>query len=263
MLIDWFTVIAQAINFFILVWLLKRYLYQPILHAIDEREQRIAATLADADAKQAVAIQQRDEFQQKNALFNQERAALLNQARIAAEEEKQRLFIEARQSVDDFTAKRLEKLKNDNNLLNQAIMRRTEQSVFSIARKTLADLATASLEQQIAEAFGRRLRGLDAESKAILAGAIKSATEPALLRCAFDLAAEQRALIQQTLNECFATEVPLQFATAADLVGGVEFSCNGRKLAWNIDDYLHMLEQGLDELLTPRAPSGTGAEANE
>ena len=49
MLIDWFTVGAQAVNFLILVWLLRRFLYQPILRAIDTREQRIAAELAGAD----------------------------------------------------------------------------------------------------------------------------------------------------------------------------------------------------------------------
>ena len=42
MLIDWFTVAAQALNFLILVWLMKRFLYKPILHAIDAREERIA-----------------------------------------------------------------------------------------------------------------------------------------------------------------------------------------------------------------------------
>ena len=51
MLIDWFTVIAQVINFLILVWLLKRFLYRPILNAIDAREKRIAAKIADADEK--------------------------------------------------------------------------------------------------------------------------------------------------------------------------------------------------------------------
>ena len=39
MLIDWFTICAQALNFLILVWLMKRFLYKPILHAIDEREK--------------------------------------------------------------------------------------------------------------------------------------------------------------------------------------------------------------------------------
>ena len=42
MLIDWFTVVAQVVNFLILVWLLKRFLYKPILDAIDAREKRIA-----------------------------------------------------------------------------------------------------------------------------------------------------------------------------------------------------------------------------
>lgn len=40
MLIDWFTVIAELVNFLILVWLLKRFLYEPVLKAIDEREKK-------------------------------------------------------------------------------------------------------------------------------------------------------------------------------------------------------------------------------
>ena len=52
MLIDWFTVAAQALNFLILVWLMKRYLYKPIRHAIDEREKRIAAELAEGPSSQ-------------------------------------------------------------------------------------------------------------------------------------------------------------------------------------------------------------------
>jgi F0F1-type ATP synthase, subunit b len=55
MLIDWFTVGAQGLNFLILVWLMKRFLYRPILHAIDEREKRIAAELSDAEATKAEA----------------------------------------------------------------------------------------------------------------------------------------------------------------------------------------------------------------
>ena len=80
MLIDWFTVGAQAINFIILVWLLKRFLYKPILDAVDAREKRIATELADADAKKAEAEKERDEFQHKNEEFDRQRAALLSKA---------------------------------------------------------------------------------------------------------------------------------------------------------------------------------------
>jgi F-type H+-transporting ATPase subunit b len=84
MLIDWFTVGAQALNFIILVWLLKRFLYKPILDAVDAREQRVAAELADADAKMTEAHKQHDAFQRKSDAFDQERAGLLREAEEAA-----------------------------------------------------------------------------------------------------------------------------------------------------------------------------------
>jgi F-type H+-transporting ATPase subunit b len=80
MLIDWFTVAAQVVNFLILVWLLKHFLYKPVLNAIDVREKRIAKELADADAKQKQAQGERDEFANKNKVFDEQRDALLSKA---------------------------------------------------------------------------------------------------------------------------------------------------------------------------------------
>src|SRR5512141_1356348 len=130
MLIDWFTVGAQALNFLILVWLLKRFLYKPILHAIDAREKRIAAELADADAKKAEAQKERDEFQKKNETFDQQRAALLSKATDEAKAEGQRLIEEARKAADALSAKRGETLRNDARSLNQTLRHRTQQEVF-------------------------------------------------------------------------------------------------------------------------------------
>ncbi len=65
MLIDWFTIVAQAINFLILVWLMKRFLYKPILNAIDAREARVAAELANAATQKAEAQKEHAEFEQQ------------------------------------------------------------------------------------------------------------------------------------------------------------------------------------------------------
>src|SRR5580692_10922680 len=143
MLIDWFTVGAQTLNFLILVWLMKRYLYKPILNAIDAREKRIAAELADADGKRAEAKKDRDEFQHKNEEFDQQRAGLLSKATDEAKAERQRLIEDARKAADVLSVQRQETLKSDARNLNQAIGHRVRQEVFAITRKTLADLATA------------------------------------------------------------------------------------------------------------------------
>jgi F-type H+-transporting ATPase subunit b len=249
MLIDWFTVGAQALNFLILVWLMRRFLYQPILHAIDAREKKVAAELADADAKRAEAQKDRDEFQHKNEEFDQLRAALLGKATDEAKAERQRLLDEARKAADALSAKRQETLKNDAKNLNQAISRRTQQEVFAIARKALTDLATTSLEERLGEVFTRRLREMDGKAKETLGAALKSAREPAVVRSAFDLPAAQRAVIQNALNETFSADIHLRFETAPDLVSGIELTASGQKVAWSIAHYLASLEKGVGELL--------------
>jgi F-type H+-transporting ATPase subunit b len=249
MLIDWFTIAAQALNFLILVWLMKRFLYKPILNAIDTREKRIAKELADADAKKVEAQKARDEFQHKNEEFDQQRAALLSKATDEAKAERQRLLDEARKAADALSAKRQETLRNDAKNLDQAITRRTQQEVFAIARKALMDLATTSLEERLGEVFIRRLREMDGKAKEGLGAALKTASEPALVRSAFDLPAEPRAAIQKALNETFSGDIHVRFETAPDLVGGIELTTNGQKIAWSIADYLTSVEKGVGELL--------------
>src|SRR5271163_2056642 len=111
--INWFTVAAQAINFLILVWLLRRFLYKPILQAIDERAKWIATQLAEAEAKKAEAQKERDDFQHKNEAFDQERAALLKKATDEAKAERQRMLDEARKEADELRAKRQEALRSE------------------------------------------------------------------------------------------------------------------------------------------------------
>ena len=249
MLIDWFTVGAQALNFLILVWLMKRYLYKPIRHAIDEREKRIAAELADADAKKAEAQKEHDEFQHKNAEFDQQRAALFTKATDEAQAERQRLLEEARKAAVALSSKRQETLRNEEQTLHQAIRLRTQQEVFAIARKTLEDLATTSLEERLGEVFTRRLREMDGKAKEGLRAALKTAADPAVVRSTFALPADQRSAIQNALNETFSDEVRIRFETAPNLISGIELTANGQKVAWSIADYLESLEKGVDEIL--------------
>jgi F-type H+-transporting ATPase subunit b len=99
------------------------------------------------------------------------------------------------------------------------------------------------------EVFTRRLREMDSKAKETLGAALKSAPEPAVVRSAFDLPADQRAAIQNAVNETFSADIHLRFETTPDLVSGVELTANGQKVAWSIADYLALLEKGVGELL--------------
>jgi F-type H+-transporting ATPase subunit b len=253
MLIDWFTVGAQVLNFLILVWLLKHFLYKPILNAIDAREKRIASELADADAKKNEAQKERDDFQNKNKVLDEQRSALLGKAADEAKVERERLLDEAHKDADNLRAVQAVALRNDQKRLGSAITHLAKQEVFGIARKTLADLATVSLEERMGEVFTRRLREMDGKAKALLGAALKSSSEPAVVRSTFDLRATQRAAIQNALNETFSAEIHIRFETSPDLVSGIELTTNGQKVAWSIADYLASLEKSVDELLKKKA----------
>ena len=231
------------------MWLLKHFLYKPVLHAIDEREKLIAKELADADAKQAEAKKDRDDFQHKSEELDKQRAALLSKATDEANAERQRLLDEARKAADAWSAKRHESFSKDADNLKQSIVRRTQQEVFTIARKTLADLATISLEERVAEVFTRRLREMNGQAKDALGSALKSASAPALVRSAFEMPAVQRAAIQNAINETFSADIHLQFETAPELVSGIELTTNGQKVAWSIADYLMSMEKRVGEVL--------------
>ena len=249
MLIDWFTVIAQAVNFLILVWLMKRFLYKPILNALDAREKRIAAVLADADAKEAEARMEREEFRRKNDEFDRQHAALLNKVTDEAAGERRRLLDEVRQESDGLRSKLQDMLESEYQGLHEEFARRTRFEVFAIARKTLTDLAGSNLEERMVEVFVDRLSGLEAGEKERLAAMLKSPASPALVRSAFDLPPAQRTLIEGAVRETLGAGTQVRFEIVPDLVCGIELIMHGQKVAWSISDYLSSLEKDVGELV--------------
>ena len=257
MLIDWFTVGAQLLNFVILVWLMKRFLYQPVLDAIATREQKIAKELADAAEIKTRADQQQEEFQKKNQDFDAEREALLQQVKDSANAERERLQAEARKALDVANAKRAKAQVAELQQLHVDITRDTQQQVFAIARRVLGELADVSLEQRACEVFIQQLLALDGPALATLGAALMAATDarPAMVRSAFALPEPQTAAIQATLEASFGQPIALQFEIKPELVSGIEISANGQKLAWSISDYLGALFSGLEDRLAVTEPA--------
>jgi F-type H+-transporting ATPase subunit b len=255
-LIDWYTVAAQALNFLILVWLLKRYLYQPVLDAISAREQRIAMQLADAASKEAAATKEREEFQRKNAEFDSQRSALLVTATAEAKAERERQLEQVRKDADVLRSTLRESLRNERQALSDEIIRRTRDEVLAIARKTLADMATASLEESMSRVFMDRLRALSAQDRKLLGAAIEAASGTAVVRSAFELPAQQRTDIERAIAEIRGAAVRVSYESDPDLISGVELAAGGRKLAWSISDYLAGLAKSVGEILeSPQLPA--------
>jgi F-type H+-transporting ATPase subunit b len=255
MLIDWFTVGAQALNFLVLVWLLKHFLYKPILNAIDAREKGIAGQLADADAKQKEARKEHADFDDRNKAFEEQRGALLRKATDEAKAEHDRLIGEAHKEADGLRAEQATALKNDQARLGNQLMRTATGEVFAIARKALADLATASLEERVGAVFTRRLGEMNGAEKETLGAALRGSKDPAVVHSAFEMPAGQRATIQNALNETFSAEIRVRFEAAPDQICGIELTANGQTIGWSIAEYLTGLDRKVEALLDAQPAS--------
>lgn len=265
MLIDWFTVIAQVVNFLILVWLLKRFLYGPILKAIERREKKIKTQIEDADQKMAEAEEAKEEFHLKNKEFESQREKLLEEAAEEAATVRRQLLENAREEADALRDRLEQSIRQEQQNLSREIIARTQKEIFAIARRTLADLASVSLEEHMVRVF---LSHLD-KQKEDLAEALNPPTGEVLVRSAFELPQPLRVEVESAVSEIAAGTIHCRFEKAPEQISGIELTAAGYKVAWSIEDYLRALEKRLDELLDEKpalhfesAPKTTADESD-
>lgn len=248
MSIDWFTIGAQAVNFLVLLWLLKRFLYKPILNAIDTREKRIAAELAGARDDKAEAERQKNENEQTSADLQQTRAAFLKEAQDDARAEKERLLKEAREAAEASREKRDEALKVEAAALKKDVSTRLHDEVIALTRKVLTDLAGERLEEQVMLTFVERLRNLEPSRMEELQSSLESGAEAITLRTAFDVPTGLRTNTESAMTEILGALPEVRYETAPELISGIELRTQGQKIAWSIDDYLSSLAEDFEVL---------------
>ena len=259
MLIDWFTVAAQVLNFIILVWLLKRFLYQPILNAIDAREKHITQVLADAAHTQQQADAANKEWQEKNNALGTEREALLAKARTDALQEQQHLMVQALQAADDLSKKRQAALMQEQQHLQIHLNQYARNEVFAIARKTLNDLADASLEQAMVKKFIIHLSTLSDTDKKNLIGTLASTQYKTKIISSASLGEAQQQKIAFALNALLQTDITTSFEVTSNAEYGIALIIGDQKIEWTIDNYLRHFEQGVRDLITQKISGASGA----
>ena len=245
MLIDWFTVLAQALNFIILVWLMKHFLYRPILSAIDSREKTIAKQIIDADKITKDVNAEKIQFNLKNQAFDKERAAILKKTTEDAHSEAVKINTDAKKTVADTIAKGKVALLSQQQNFSQMLSKRTEEEVLNLTRKVLKDLADATLEERMVNIFIKNLREMPKEKWIQLKNGIKSPNQQIAIRSSFQLSTDQRDLIEAAIKENVNDTVQFNFEISERLVSGIELTTNGQKISWNIGDYINLIEKNL------------------
>lgn len=241
MSIDWITVIAQIANFLVLVWLLKRFLYRPILDGIDAREAEISRRMDDAREAKKKANVAALEFKNQQQKLLAEQEELVNQALMASQSQRDKLLMDARATLEQERKDWHRQQQRENQKFVTALHRAGAETLLELARKMLRDLADQTLEEAIIRHVGARLQSM-AEDLSSASGGSKVAEATTHERLS-DAAQEQlRVEVEHLLPG-----ISLRFETDSKQAPGLVLRIGGAQLAWTIDSYTEELDALLRE----------------
>jgi len=244
MQLDLTSFILELINFAVLVWILHRFLYRPVLAAIDRRRSAVEHTLAEAKAAREQAAAARSEVETRLAEWERERAQArsalaaelaaqrekgLAEAARAAEQERERLAaLQAKQALEQQRA-------DENRALEQA---------GAFAGRLLERLAGPELDARLVELFASDLAGLETERRAALAEAARAAGGRVAVQSARPLDDAARARIERALSEVLGVDCHAEFAVDAALLSGFSVALGPWLLQADLRDELRFFSAG-------------------
>lgn len=239
MLIDWFTILAQIVNFLVLVALLKRFLYGPLVAAIDAREQAIARRVAEAAQSEKEAAARVEELTKQAAEAAREKSAVLEAARADADRQRGEILAQARENIKALEAKWRDELARGQSAFLDEVRRRAAAEILTATRGALRDLASSDVECCALSAFLEKIRAMDpAVLRAFAAEGITLVTHN-------DLPAEQRRRVECAIESRTGAPVTIRFECAPAIAWGVELRGNGRRIGWTPDAWLDAVEDKL------------------
>jgi|SaaInlV_120m_DNA_3_1039746.scaffolds.fasta_scaffold00070_26 F-type H+-transporting ATPase subunit b len=253
MQIDWLTVIAQIFNFLILVWLLKRFLYQPIIDAMSKREQRISEGLRQAELRERAADESINIYQSKLEQLEQEAQRYIEDVKQTAQTERFALLDEAGSAADEARVQWQRQIEEEKQNFLASLKNLAAQMIEATTRRALSDLAQQQLEAQIIQVFMQKLENFDAES--ISASGSLSSASPIQITSSFELdlvtREKLRNLVQKQLSSRAMSEQSIEicFSESPELISGIELTAPGVRLSWTIADYLNKFEQTVQTAL--------------
>lgn len=245
-MIDWFTFCAQIINFTILVLLLKRFLYKPLLEIMDNRELEIKELYRKAEELAANAEREKAALKEKIEELECSRASTLERIEEEAEQLKDALLQEARDEVEKLRQSWQKSLIEESRQLGGAVKEEFKTRVLDTSRKIIAEISGADLEDRIIARFFERL-----ESTGMLSELSNGKGSPGsiLVRTGFSLSGENAKWLEERIEKQLGCCPEIKTEIAEDLIAGIEIVVDGKKASWSIAEYLEDLEHGIGEVV--------------
>lgn len=235
------TFILEIINFLVLLWILQKLFYKPVLAIVSARQSAIDGQIKEADDRLKEAHGLKEHYEKQIQDWEKEKSSLLSQFRAEIQTERENRLDEIRREVSN-ERKRvdavIDKLREDE-------ARKYEEAALDLAgqftAKVLTQLASPELERRICKIF---IQDLKSRSQTTTLNELDSSLEAkGEVQTAYPLNPDDRREIERALKEI--SSATLSFATDENLIAGIKVTIAGTVLESNLKDAVSFF-QGLD-----------------
>ena len=242
---DWSTFALEIINFLVLIWLLKRLLYKPVLSAIAARKADIQRTLSEAETSRKEAQALREQHEHRQAEWGQEKEKARSQILEEVNEERNRLLAALRSSLEQ----EREKARALEERRLSELTRQVEDTAIAqggkFAAKLLSRFASAELEARLVELIIEELRDLSEERRRAIRTACAKADASIIVSSAHVLSESQRVSLTEAVQLLIGGVVECEWREDAHLLAGIRLSLGPWMLGANLQDELKFFAEAL------------------
>lgn len=242
--IDWWTLALQTVNVLILIWILARFFFRPVMDIVVKRQQEAAKLLADAERAREEAADVRAEADKAQAKIAAKRERLIADARNAALLEKQNLLEHASQEIAKLRGEAETAIARDRSAAEDAIIDRATELSVDIAQRLLSRVPEPDLLNAFVEEICREVGALSFAARANLVSAAAGG-HPIEVVTAAPLSDQQTQHVCGALKKAFGADVPFAFRNDPAIIAGIELNGQNEIIrnSWRAD-----LEQIRQEL---------------
>jgi F-type H+-transporting ATPase subunit b len=242
-LIDGFTVMAQIINFLILIWLMNRFLFKPIRRALDQREKSMTDALNRAEQAEKQAQTRVLALEKEKSTLENARERLMSEAQDQVSRWREQTLAAIREEVETLRQTFMANMTRDRQAFLEKLKRHLVHQVMRIGEKVLRDLADQRLNRQVLRIFLERLAS---RKEALNHQAPK---REILVQSGIPLDEDDTRALRAQLGQWFPDSSGIRFESSPDLGLGIQLVVGDRKAAWHLADYLGDLETEIMENL--------------
>lgn len=241
MSIDWFTFLAQSVNFLILVFLLNRFLYKPVRSVMQKRKELVEGKLQEAQEKEEAGRKTEEKYRKLLSELESEKEKIRSDVKAEVNQWKLQLQTEASGEVEKMKERWEENLETEIQLFREKALSEFSSQVRQAAQRILKDLSGAELQEFTLQQFLHRIENLESTERSQLETSWKKSQEIQILS-AIEFSEAQKEEIRSALQKQFTVGTPtLQFSLNPDLILGLEIRTLDQKVSWSAKEYLDEL----------------------